>query len=102
MAQRPLKKQTAAQKMAREDPDQYNTERHFAAEHIMRELLEQQAHDFDFETNDGDERLGSCELYGVDDEKDESGGKTRGAWVTVRFYVPNKDIDNEINQKEEP
>lgn len=77
------------------DVAQYETERMFAAEHIVKDMLEGQQRSYVFDEDEDDVGLGSCELYGVDDARDEEG--RGGAWVCVRFYVPNLDIDTEID-----
>jgi len=87
---------TRADKLAATDVDQYNTERMFAAEQVVRELLEGSNSAFTFEQPEGEEQFGACELNGVDDARDKNG--SGGAWVSVRIYVPNLDIDTVINQ----
>jgi hypothetical protein len=87
---------TRADKLAATDVDQYNTERMFAAEQAVRDLLEGSNGAFTFEQQEGEEQFGSCELNGVDDARDKNG--CGGAWVCVRIYVSNLDIDTVINQ----
>jgi hypothetical protein len=84
----------AAKRLAETDKAQYETERMFAAENVVKRLLEGAHNMFVFDFAEGDEDLGSCELNGVDDDRDENG--RGGAWVCVRIYVPNLDIDTEI------
>jgi len=90
-------RQSKAQKLAKKDPAQYETERMFAAEHVVKALLEGSNSAFVFDGNEGEEGLGSCELNGVDDARDAKG--VGGAWVCVRIYVPNLDIDTEIGNE---
>lgn len=77
------------------DVEQYNTERMFAAEKVVKTLLEGSDSTFRFDENEDEISFGSCELYGVDDARDKDG--CGGAWVCVRFYVPNLDINTEID-----
>lgn len=87
---------TEAERLAATDPDQYNTERAFAAEHIVQDLLEGMHGPLTFESPEDEEGFGSCELDGVTDARDADG--RGGAWVSVKIYVPNLDIDTEINR----
>jgi len=87
------KKTGRATVSAAEKKAKYETERWFAAEQIVRNLLEDGT-TFTFESPEDEEELGTAELYGVEDARDEDG--CGGAWAVVRFYIPNLDIDTEI------
>lgn len=101
MAMKKQKKQpkptkTKSEKLRATDVAQYDTERMFAAENVVRTMLDQDSGGaFRFDEDEDEVGLGSCELNGVDDARDEDG--RGGAWVCVRFYVPNLDIDTEID-----
>jgi hypothetical protein len=89
------KRETESEWLMRTDVDQYNTERMFAAERVARTLLEGSNSTFRFDEDEDDVAFGSCELNGVDDARDEKG--CGGAWVCIRVYIPNLDINTEID-----